>query len=97
MCVNGAPAGYMTDGTTRMSIDGKPVHHLGPATYAALRGVARERCDQGRSGDAAGPAALIGCAVATGVGAVINTAQARPGAWLAVFGCGGVGLNAVQA
>jgi S-(hydroxymethyl)glutathione dehydrogenase/alcohol dehydrogenase len=41
-------------------------------------------------------AALIGCSVMTGVGAVINTANVPVGASLAVFGCGGVGLNAVQ-
>ena len=41
-------------------------------------------------------AALVGCAVTTGVGAVINTARVEPGAAVAVFGCGGVGLNAIQ-
>jgi S-(hydroxymethyl)glutathione dehydrogenase/alcohol dehydrogenase len=41
-------------------------------------------------------AALVGCGVATGVGAVINTAQVWPGATVAVWGCGGVGLNCIQ-
>ncbi|MBV9577757.1 MAG: Zn-dependent alcohol dehydrogenase [Chloroflexi bacterium] len=41
-------------------------------------------------------AALLGCGVMTGVGAAINTAQVRPGATCAVFGCGGVGLNVIQ-
>ncbi len=41
-------------------------------------------------------AALIGCGVTTGVGAVLNTARVRPGATVAVVGCGGIGLNAVQ-
>lgn len=41
-------------------------------------------------------AALVGCAVATGVGAVVNTAQVRPGDTVLVVGCGGVGLNIVQ-
>lgn len=41
-------------------------------------------------------AALIGCAVMTGVGAVFNTAKVRPGSRVAVFGAGGVGLNVVQ-
>jgi S-(hydroxymethyl)mycothiol dehydrogenase len=41
-------------------------------------------------------ACLLGCAVATGVGAVLNTAQVWPGARVAVIGCGGVGLSAVQ-
>jgi len=42
-------------------------------------------------------AALLGCGVTTGVGAVINTARVRPGETVAVIGCGGIGLNAVQA
>jgi S-(hydroxymethyl)glutathione dehydrogenase/alcohol dehydrogenase len=42
-------------------------------------------------------AALVGCGVTTGVGAVINTAAVRPGETVAVIGCGGIGLNAVQA
>jgi S-(hydroxymethyl)glutathione dehydrogenase/alcohol dehydrogenase len=40
--------------------------------------------------------ALVGCGVATGVGAVLNTAQVEPGATVAVFGCGGVGQSVVQ-
>jgi S-(hydroxymethyl)glutathione dehydrogenase/alcohol dehydrogenase len=42
-------------------------------------------------------AALIGCGVTTGVGAVLNTAGVRPGETVAVIGCGGIGLNAIQA
>src|SRR5271155_3189705 len=41
-------------------------------------------------------AALIGCGVTTGVGAVLNTARIEPGSTVAVFGCGGVGLSAIQ-
>ena len=41
-------------------------------------------------------AALIGCGVMTGVGAAINTAEVSPGSSVAVFGCGGVGLNCIQ-
>jgi S-(hydroxymethyl)glutathione dehydrogenase / alcohol dehydrogenase len=41
-------------------------------------------------------ASLVGCGVTTGVGAVINTAGVEPGATVAVFGCGGVGLNCIQ-
>jgi S-(hydroxymethyl)glutathione dehydrogenase/alcohol dehydrogenase len=49
--------------------------------------------------DAAFPlelAALVGCGVVTGVGAVVNSAQVEPGASVAVIGCGGVGLAAIQ-
>jgi S-(hydroxymethyl)glutathione dehydrogenase/alcohol dehydrogenase len=42
-------------------------------------------------------AALIGCGVTTGAGAVLNTAAVRPGETVAVLGCGGIGLNAIQA
>jgi Zn-dependent alcohol dehydrogenase len=41
-------------------------------------------------------AALVGCAVTTGVGAVFNTARVAPGSTVAVFGCGGIGLNVIQ-
>ncbi|MBS0337201.1 MAG: Zn-dependent alcohol dehydrogenase [Proteobacteria bacterium] len=41
-------------------------------------------------------AALVGCAVTTGVGAVFNTARVEPGSSVVVFGCGGVGLNTIQ-
>lgn len=41
-------------------------------------------------------ACLVGCGVMTGVGAAINTVQIRPGQTVAVFGCGGVGLNVIQ-
>ena len=41
-------------------------------------------------------AALIGCGVTTGMGAVLNTARIEPGSRVAVFGCGGVGLAAIQ-
>jgi S-(hydroxymethyl)glutathione dehydrogenase/alcohol dehydrogenase len=41
-------------------------------------------------------AAVVGCAVTTGIGAAINTAKVRPGETVAVFGCGGIGLNVIQ-
>src|SRR5437667_11344542 len=41
-------------------------------------------------------AALIGCGVTTGVGAVLNTARIEAGSTVAVFGCGGVGISAIQ-
>ena len=41
-------------------------------------------------------AALVGCGVITGVGAALNTANVQPGKSVAVFGCGGVGLNVIQ-
>ena len=41
-------------------------------------------------------AALVGCAVMTGVGAALNTAKVKAGSEVAVFGCGGIGLNVIQ-
>ena len=89
--------GVLPDGTTRMSLGGRPVYHYGHvATYASYTVVA-ESC--AIPIDVAMPlelAALIGCSVMTGVGAVINTAAVPAGASMAVFGVGGIGLNVVQ-
>src|ERR1700741_1178814 len=88
--------GVLPDGTTRMSLRGQPVYHYGHvATYASST-VVHESCaikvDPAMAID---KAALIGCSVMTGGGAVINTAAVPPGASMAVFGVGGVGLNVV--
>jgi S-(hydroxymethyl)glutathione dehydrogenase/alcohol dehydrogenase len=96
LCLNGAPIGFMADRTTRFSVAGQPVHHFGPATYAPYTVVDETAAITIDPDLPLDRAALIGCSVATGVGAVINTAQARPGSSVAVFGCGGVGLNAIQ-
>lgn len=96
LCRRGAPAGHLRDGTTRMSMDGHPLYHFGPATYAAHTVVDSSAAIPIRRDLPLDTAALIGCAVATGVGAVVNTSGARFGSSVAVFGCGGVGLNAIQ-
>jgi alcohol dehydrogenase len=70
-------------------------HHLGVSAFAELTVVSARsavRIDPGLPPEIA---ALFGCAVATGVGAVVNTARVRPGESVAVFGLGGVGLAAV--
>lgn len=89
--------GVLPDGTTRMSLRGRPVYHYGHVATYASRTVVAESC--AIRIDPAVPlesAALIGCSVMTGVGAVINTAAVPAGASMAVFGVGGVGLNVVQ-
>lgn len=96
LCERGAPAGHLPDGTTRMSMDGAPVYHFGPATYASHTVVHASAAIPIRRDLPLDTAALIGCAVATGVGAVVNTSGARLGSSVGVFGCGGVGLNAIQ-
>ncbi len=89
--------GVLPDGTTRMSLRGRPVYHYGHVATYASQTVVHESCairiDKNMPLDRA---ALIGCSVMTGVGAVINTAAVPPGASIAVFGAGGVGLNVVQ-
>jgi S-(hydroxymethyl)glutathione dehydrogenase/alcohol dehydrogenase len=89
--------GVLPDGTTRMSLGGRPVYHYGHVATYASQTVVHESCairiDKNMPLDRA---ALIGCSVMTGVGAVINTAAVPPGASMAVFGVGGVGLNVVQ-
>src|SRR4029434_6366741 len=89
--------GMLPDGTTRMSLGGSPVYHYGHVATYASRTVVHESC--AIRIDPAMPldrAALIGCSVMTGVGAVINTAAVPAGASMVVFGVGGVGLNVVQ-
>jgi len=87
----------LPDGTTRMSLRGAPVYHYGHVATYASQTVVHESCairiDKNMPLDRA---ALIGCSVMTGVGAVINTAAVPAGASMAIFGTGGVGLNVVQ-
>src|SRR5690242_20123908 len=89
--------GVLLDGTTRLSLGGEPVYHYGHvATYASTTVVAESSAIAIDPDMPLDRAALIGCSVMTGVGAVINTAAVSPGASIAVFGVGGVGLNVVQ-
>lgn len=74
--------------------------HIYPALGAAT--FATETLVLGRAAVPVDPAlpfevaALVGCAVTTGVGAVLNTAEVAPGSSVAVIGCGGVGLSVVM-
>jgi Zn-dependent alcohol dehydrogenase len=89
--------GVLPDGTTRMTLRGRPVYHYGHvATYASRTVVAESSAIAIDPAVPLDRAALIGCSVMTGVGAVINTAAVPAGASMAVFGVGGVGLNVVQ-
>ena len=89
-------AGTLLSGARRITRDGVAVnHHLGVSAFATHAVVSRRslvRVDKELPLD---EAALFGCAVLTGVGAVINTAKVRPGDSVAVVGLGGVGLNAM--
>jgi S-(hydroxymethyl)glutathione dehydrogenase / alcohol dehydrogenase len=104
-CVTGRPVlcdtrpapGVMRDGTTRLHLNGTDVYHYGGvATYGPYSTIPEANAVKIRDEMPLDKAALIGCSVMTGVGAVLNTARVEAGESLAVFGCGGVGLNAVQ-
>src|SRR5579884_3195696 len=101
LCSSAWPAmglGGLTDGTTRLSRDGEPVYHYSFISSFADYAVVPERsCVRIPDDVPFEIAALVGCAVTTGVGAVWRTAGVRPGERVAVIGCGGVGLSAVLA
>jgi Zn-dependent alcohol dehydrogenase len=90
--------GGLLDGATRLSRDGEPVFHYCFLSTFAERAVVPARCCIPMRDDVPfDVAALVGCAITTGTGAVWRTAGVRPGDRVAVFGCGGVGLSAVLA
>ena len=90
-------AGTMLDGTTRLTLGGKSVYHwCGLASFATHTVVPEQSCVVIKKEMPLPIAALVGCAVATGVGAAMYTANVRPGESAAVFGCGGVGLCILQ-
>jgi alcohol dehydrogenase len=101
LCEPGAAAnaaGTLLSGARRLRLGGREVnHHLGVSAFADHAVVSRNslvRIDPSLPFD---EAALFGCAVLTGVGAVVNTARVPAGATVAVVGLGGVGLNALLA
>lgn len=99
LCPPGAAAngaGELLGGGRRLREGGGDVHHhLGVSAFAT-HAVIDERSAVKVAGDIEPRiAALFGCAVLTGVGAVFNTAALRPGETLAVYGLGGVGLSSV--
>jgi Zn-dependent alcohol dehydrogenase len=90
-------SGTLADGTSRLSLNGRDLHHFNSvssfAEYAVVPESAAVAIRQDVPLDCA---ALMSCAVLTGCGAVFNTAEVEEGASVAVWGCGGVGLNVVQ-
>jgi Zn-dependent alcohol dehydrogenase len=89
-------AGVLLDGTTRLKVDGRSVHHLALVSSFSTHVVVpangaipvRDELDPSL-------ACLLGCGVMTGVVAVTRRANVRPGESVAVLGCGGVGLSTV--
>jgi S-(hydroxymethyl)glutathione dehydrogenase/alcohol dehydrogenase len=92
-----APGGVLFDGTSRWRRDGETVHHyLGVSSFAERVVVPESGAIRIRRDAPLDVVAIVGCAVATGVGAVRNTAAVPAGATVAVIGCGGVGLSVIQ-
>jgi Zn-dependent alcohol dehydrogenase len=95
--VNRPQAGVMLDGSVRMHLNGSDVYHYASiATFGSYSVMPESAAIKIRDDVSLETAALIGCSVMTGVGAVLNTAGVRAGESLVVVGCGGIGLNAVQ-
>ncbi len=90
-------AGTMLDGTTRLTKNGQPVYHFSAlACFADYVVVPDVCCVPLPKAVPFEIAALIGCAVTTGVGAVLNTAKVEPGSSVVVIGAGGVGLSVIM-
>jgi S-(hydroxymethyl)glutathione dehydrogenase / alcohol dehydrogenase len=89
--------GLMPDGTSRFSLDGKPVlHYMGTSTFSNYIVAPEIAMAKIRSDAPFDKVCYIGCGVTTGVGAVIFTAKVEAGANVVVFGLGGIGLNVIQ-
>ena len=100
LCQTIAPTvwtGFMPDGSTRFSQNGKSIHHyMGCSTfseYTVVPEIALAKINKAAPLD---KVCLLGCGVTTGIGAVLNTAKVEPGSTVAVFGLGGIGLSCIQ-
>lgn len=101
LCEPGAAsngAGTLLSGARRLHLDGQLVnHHVGVSCFADYAVVSRRSCVKLDAELTFAEASLFGCAVLTGVGAVINTARLQAGTTAAVLGLGGVGFSALLA
>ncbi len=101
-CAGGAPhlcsGSFALDSQCRLhSQRGQAIYHgLKTASFAEYAIVDQSQCVKIPGDIRPESAALLGCGVITGVGAVINTARVAPGSRVAVIGAGGVGLNSIQ-
>ena len=90
-------AGELLGGGRRLSAHGAPLnHHVGVSAFADHAVLSRRSLVRIEADIPHEIAALFGCAVLTGVGAVVNTAKVRAGESVAVVGLGGVGLSALM-
>jgi S-(hydroxymethyl)glutathione dehydrogenase/alcohol dehydrogenase len=96
-CSNRKATQRPKDGPQRLSQKGNPMKQFADlSTYAEKMLVHENALVKITNEIPLDRAALIGCGVTTGVGAVLNTARIEPGSTVAVFGCGGVGISAIQ-
>jgi hypothetical protein len=87
----------MPDGTSRLSHRGRPLrHYMGTSTFAECTVLPEIALAKIRKDAPLETVCLFGCAVTTGIGAVLNTAKVEPGSTVAVWGLGGVGLSVIQ-
>jgi S-(hydroxymethyl)glutathione dehydrogenase/alcohol dehydrogenase len=94
---NDTPRWRMHDGTARVTLNGEPVNQMARiGTFSEYVVCPAEQVVGVRRDLPWAHAAIIGCSVATGIGAVIRHAKIEAGACVLVIGCGGVGLNVVQ-
>jgi len=100
LCIMTRPmraSGRMMDGTSRYSIGDREIKHFCGISVFAEQSIALEEAIVPIPADVPMEiAAVVGCAVMTGVGAVINTAKIEPGSTVLVIGAGGVGLSCVM-
>jgi S-(hydroxymethyl)glutathione dehydrogenase / alcohol dehydrogenase len=93
-----AISGLMADGTSRLRYDGAPAYpFFGVGSLAEYSTVRQEQAVKIDDDLPLDEFCLTGCGVVTGVGAVLNTADVQIGDTVAVIGCGGVGINVIQA
>jgi S-(hydroxymethyl)glutathione dehydrogenase/alcohol dehydrogenase len=87
----------MPDGTSRFSYKGQSVHHyMGTSTFSEYTVIPEISLAKINKDAPLDKVCLLGCGVTTGIGAVLNTAKVQPGATVAVFGLGGIGLSVIQ-
>ncbi|KON79773.2 S-(hydroxymethyl)glutathione dehydrogenase/class III alcohol dehydrogenase [Azoarcus sp. PA01] len=88
--------GLMPDGTTRFSYNGQPIYHyMGTSTFSEYTVVPEISLAKIPKEAPLDKVCLLGCGVTTGIGAVLNIAKVEPGATVAIFGLGGIGLAAI--
>jgi len=89
--------GLMPDGTSRFSLDGKPIlHYMGCSTFSNYTVLPEISVAKIRDDAPMDKVCYIGCGVTTGIGAVLFEANVEAGSNVVVFGLGGIGLNVIQ-